>query len=262
MVFQSVVVNVNDAMSTVASPTSLAATATLTVTDAVGSVANRTVNEPVASSTTVRVAGLTTRPASSLSVTPTATDAALPAYSLSVEVAERFTVADSLAVSLSAVPLTVTVWGVFQSVVVNVNDDMSTVASPTSVAATATLTVTDAVGSVANRTVNEPEPSSEIVNDAGFNDQARRVAVVDRHRRRRRLALIVASPTEAAVAVTVTDSSAASASATPDTVTDWAVPQFIVENVNTVDGTDTAPASPDDTVTVTDAVGLASPTSP
>ena len=85
-----------------------------------------------------------------------------------MEVAERFTVADSLAVSTSAVPLTVTVWGVPQSVVVNVNDDMSTVASPTSPTATTTLTVTDAVGSVANRTVNEPEPSSTTVRVAGL----------------------------------------------------------------------------------------------
>ena len=55
--------------------------------------------------------------------------------------------------------------------------------------------------------------------------------------------------------MTVTDSSTASASATPDTVTDWAVPQFTVENTNAVDGTDTAPVSPDDTVTDTSAVG-------
>ena len=209
---------------------------------------------PEPSSEIVNDTGSTTTPAVSLSLTVTVTLAVSPAYSASpTEAAVAVTVTDSSAASASATPDTVTDWAVPQFTVENVNTVDGTDTAPAS--PDDTVTVTDAVGWVANFTVKLPVPSSEIVNDTGSTTTP---AVS--------LSLTVtvtlavspaysASPTEAAVAVTVTDSSAASASATPDTVTDWAVPQFTVENVNTVDGTDTAPTSPDDTVTVTDAVG-------
>ena len=57
------------------------------------------------------------------------------------------------------------------------------------------------------------------------------------------------------MSVTDTDSSSASASSTPLTVTDRAVDQFPVVNNNVPQLTDTAPESPDDTLTETCADG-------
>ena len=67
-------------------------------------------------------------------------------------------------------------------------------------------------------------------------------------------ATVAVSPPKSApdaVSVTVTDSSSVSSSPTPPTDTDCGVDQLPVVNVNGCDGTDTAPASPDDTVTDT-----------